>query len=273
ITLPFLLLLLDCWPLGRWGPAAPRPGVARAAFANLVREKVPLFVLAAVIALMTLDSRQRHGALVSLDAIPLSARLANALTAYGWYVYSAFCPFRLAALYPHRYANWSAAPALAGALCLLLVTRFALRDARRRPWLLTGWLWFVGALLPVIGFAQGGAQAWADRFSYWPHVGLFVAVAWGLGEGAGRWCVPRLVSGAAAALVLGGLAALTWVQVGYWSDSVTLWEHTLAVTQDNDRAHQHLAACYHKCGRQAEAEAHLSLAYRIQLQRLRRAVR
>jgi hypothetical protein len=266
MTLPCALLLLDYWPLRRWAP-----GRGRAALGRLVREKAPLFALAAASALITLAAREQHGALVSTSEVPLSARLGNALTAYGWYLSATFWPSGLAALYPHPYENWSAARALAGAGCLLGLTALALWQGRRRPWLLVGWLWFVGTLLPVIGLAQGGAQAWADRFSYWPHVGLFVAVAWGAAELAGRVRLPRPLAAAAGAVALAALAALTWVQVGYWRDSVTLWERAVAVTTDNDRAHQFLAISYQKAGRPEEAMSHLEAAARIQHRRLRLA--
>ncbi len=258
ITLPFVLLLLDRWPLGR-----------RVAPGRLVLEKVPLFALAVLFAALTLQTREQHGALVSTVTVPFSARLANALTGYGWYVLRTFWPTNLAVLYPHPYRNWSAAQALAGAAVLLGVTVLCLREARRRPYLIVGWLWFVGTLLPVMGLAQGGRQAWADRFSYWPHIGLFAAVVWGLGELAGRLRAPGSVSAVLGALVLGWLGALTWVQVGYWQDSATLWEHTLAVTRDNDQAHERLSVLYRKQGRIDEAEAHMAEANRIQVERLR----
>jgi hypothetical protein len=260
MTLPCVLLLLDYWPLGRW---APQQG--RAALGRLAWEKAPLFVLAVACALITIGAREHHGALVSVSDISLSARLGNALSAYGWYLSASFWPTRLAILYPHPHENWSAAQALAGAACLLGVTALALWQAHRRAWLLVGWLWFVGMLVPVSGLAQGGTQAWADRFSYWPHVGLFIAVAWGLGELAERARVPRLLRAAAAALVLGALAALTWAQVGHWRNSVTLWERAVAVTQDNHRAHQYLSGCYREQGRLEEAERHMNEALRIQV--------
>ncbi len=271
ITFPFVLLLLDYWPLRRFTAS---PGKSpRRVLGRLVLEKVPLFALAAGAAVLTLATRDEHGAVVPLDVIPLSARLANALTAYGWYLRTTFWPLRLAVLYPHPYHNWSAGAALAGAAMLLSVTALALWQAGRRPWLIVGWLWFVGTLVPVIGLAQGGAQAWADRFSYWPHIGLFVAAVWGAGELVGRCRVPACVVGAAGALVLGSLAALTWVQVGYWRDSLTLWEHALTVTQDNDRAHERVALCYRRRGRLAEALDHSGRAYHIQRERRNSAPR
>jgi protein O-mannosyl-transferase len=258
MTLPFVLLLLDYWPLRR--PLTPR---------RLVREKIPLFALAALFAVVTLVSRYDNGALVSLDTVSLTSRAANALTAYGWYLFTTFYPAQLAILYPHPYENWSPAAALAGAAALLSVSAFAVWQARRRPWLIVGWLWFVGSLLPVIGFAQGGKQAWADRFSYWPHVGLFVAVVWGLGELALRARVPAWLAGVAAALVVGCLGALTWVQVGYWRDTPTLWEHAVAVTGDNLVAEEHLVGYYLGRGLVDQATPHLEAARRLETDRLR----
>jgi hypothetical protein len=259
ITLPFALLLLDFWPLRRWGTATPRVLPRR-----LVREKVPLFALAAAFAVVTVVAREHHGALVSLYTLPMSARLANALASYGSYLSATFCPRGLAVLYPHPQGNWSLPPVLAGAAALLSLSALAARQARRRPWLVVGWLWFVGTLVPVIGLAQGGTQAWADRFSYWPHIGLFVAVAWGLGEIADRLRVPAPVGGAAGTLVLGSLAALTWVQLGHWRNTTTLWERAVAVTRGNHWAHQHLSMSYRKQGRLEEADFHLDTAWRIQ---------
>ena len=258
ITLPFVLLLLDYWPLRRQQP-----------FGRLVREKGPFFALAAWAAVATLTTRAQHGSVVSWDVLPLSARLANALTAYGWYVASTFCPSRLAILYPHAYRNWSVPGAVAGGTTLLVLTLLAVWQVRRRPWFLVGWLWFVGTLVPVIGLAQGGAQAWADRFSYWPHIGLFAAIVWGFGELADHCRIPALVCGTTGAVVLGSLAALTWIQVGYWKNSQTLWQHALAVTENNDHAHQHLAICYRRQGALREADAHSFEAFRIQSERRR----
>ncbi len=247
MTLPFLLLLLDYWPLGRLGTGTA--AAAAVPLGRLVLEKVPLFLLAAASAVATAVARAETGVAVSLATLPLSARLANAATAYGWYLSHTVWPRDLAVLYPHPEDHWRVLPALAGAAALLGGTLVSLWQVRRRRWLAVGWFWFVGALLPVIGLAQGGAQAWADRFVYWPHVGLFVAVVWGLGEWAARWRIPVAATGTAAALLLAALAALTWTQVGYWHDPVTLWERARAVTTGNYFACTHLANHYLKCQR------------------------
>lgn len=254
LTLPFVLLLLDWWPLRRMTPANWR---------KLVMEKIPLFLMAASIAVLTVASRNRIGVAISLDTLPLSARLANAAAAYGWYVKTTLWPTSLAVLYPHPHNNWSLTSALAGGAVLLSLTALALGQARRRPWLTCGWLWFAGALVPVLGLAQGGEQAWADRFCYWPHIGLFVAIVWSVAELAVRFRIPFWGSAAAAALVLVALAAATWHQVGYWHDTKTLWEHALAVTTDNDIAHMHLGKYHLDHGRLDESAAHLAEAVRL----------
>jgi hypothetical protein len=277
ITLPLVLLLLDYWPLRRLQPAqrtaqtANGPTLAPVPMALLVREKIPLFGLAIGMALLTLVTRTEHGSLVSVSDIPLSARLANAGTGYGWYLYRSFCPTHLAVLYPHPREHWSALSAIAGAGVLLGITSLVAWQRSRRPWLLTGWLWFVVTLLPVIGLAQGGAQAWADRFSYWPHIGLFAAVLWTVREVVHRLRIPAWAAAVPAAGLLACGSALTWVQVGYWRDSLTLWEHALTVTGDNERAQIHVSLYYRRQGRLAEAESHLAEAFRLQSQGLRGA--
>jgi len=249
VTLPFVLLLLDYWPLRRlWddpgsssNPAASSIRGARTTSTGwLLLEKVPLLILAAAVLAVTGIARLRTGMFVSLITIPLSARLGIAATGYGWYLLRTFWPMHLAALYPHPGRDWPVLPALAGFAVLAAVTLLAVWQARQRRWLVIGWLWFIGTLFLVIGLAIGGAQAWADRFSYWPHVGLFVAIAWGLGELVERRRVPAWVCGVAMSVVLGSLAALTWIQVGHWRDTLTLWTQAAAVTRDNDVAHLHL---------------------------------
>jgi tetratricopeptide (TPR) repeat protein len=269
ITLPFVLLLLDYWPLRRmfsaWGMPATEttPIGAPASLGRLVVEKLPLFVLAAAVSIVTLVARSKTDAIVPLSDIPLSARLANAVTAYGWYLYHTFWPLDLAVLYPHPGRNWSVAGVVAGGGALLALSALAIGQALRRRWLFVGWFWFIGVLFPVIGLAQGGSQAWADRFSYWPHIGLFVALVWALAELVDRLSMPRPVPAAAGAVVVGCLGVLTWIQIGFWRDTPTLWERVLAVTVDNDLAHAHLGQYYEAHGQLDRAESHLSEALRL----------
>jgi hypothetical protein len=271
ITLPFVLLLLDYWPLRRWGQTAAggEPIKPQMRFGRLVMEKALLFLLATAVAALTQSSREGHGSMVSFSVISLSARLANALSSYGSYLTATVYPCGLAILYPHPHDNWSIRQVLVGTGLLAGLTALSLWQARRRPWLIVGWLWFVGMLFPVIGFSQGGAQGWADRFSYWPHIGLFVAIVWGAGDLAERLGIGPVVTAVLSAILLAGLTTLTWFQVETWRDAETVWEHALAVTENNDRAHEHLAQCYLRQGRRQEAEAQMEAAARIQMKRLR----
>ncbi len=252
VTLPLVLLLLDYWPLrtrpySRFGP---------------VLEKIPLLLLAVAIILVTLLMHHNYGADVPLDVVSLSARVANVFAAYGWYLLHTLWPQQLCVFYPHPQGNWSAAAVAAGVATLVLITGLGIWQARQRPWLLVGWLWFVITLVPVIGLTQSGMQAWADRFTYWPHIGLFIAVVWGLAELTERLHIPVLVTCPVTALVLVGLACATWVQVGYWRDTPTLWQRVLAVTHDDRLAHPNLGLYYLEHGQLDQAETHLSAALR-----------
>lgn len=277
ITFPFVLLLLDYWPLSRMRVKAfarkevDGTRLGQVSFRQLLIEKTPLFLLSAAVAIATIYAHDSHSAWTPVGSLSFTARLANALTAYGWYLSTTFFPFRLAVLYLHSYENWSPLSALAGGGILLAVSWISWRQAARRPWLIVGWLWFVGTLLPVIGFAQGGRQAWADRFSYWPHIGLFVAVVWELAEWIKHFRVPasfyRLVG--TAALVC--LVTLTWRQVGCWRNNFTLWSQVLAVTRENDQAHEYLGRYYSGRGEREKAQSHFAEAVRIQTQRLQRS--
>jgi tetratricopeptide (TPR) repeat protein len=251
MTLPFVLLLLDYWPLRRTAPV------------RLALEKLPLLALAAACAVITLLSREASGGGVSLERLPLSARLANAGTAYGWYLLHTVWPGRLTVLYLHPVNDWSPWAVGAGVGALVSLTVLAVWQRRRRPWLLVGWLWFAGSVVPVIGLTQGGDQAWGDRFTYWPHIGLFIAAIWGLAELVERLHLRAAVSGTVGALVLGCLGALTWLQAGYWHDTETLWEHALTVSDANHRAHCNLGLYDFGHGRLDAAEGHFAEAVHL----------
>lgn len=218
VTLPFALLLLDVWPLDRLRLGWRRLGV----------EKLPLLALSAVSSVITL--RYQETSLAPLDAVPWSLRVANAVVSYAAYLGKLFWPRDLAVFYPIEPAisPWKTAGA---ALLLIAITAFALWRARREPWLLTGWLWFLGTLVPVIGLVQVGRQAMADRYAYIPSIGLFLAVVWTV-DGLGRQ--HRALLAAAAGVVILALAALTRTQIGYWADSATLFRHALAATDDGN---------------------------------------
>ncbi len=261
VTVPFLLLLLDGWPLGRLtGPAG---GFDGRRLLRAVREKLPLFFLAAVSCLMTLRAQSTGGAMVSLERVAVSDRVANALVAYLVYLRKFLWPSDLAVFYPHSGAQlplWK--PLLAAAL-LLGATLLALRAGLRRGYLAVGWLWFLGMLVPTLGLVQVGSQAFADRYMYLPLAGLALALAWGV-EGAvgSRGRRGALLAGAAL-LVVALLAGVTRAQLRHWRDSLSLFSHALEVTDENHIAHAFLGAAYAERGQVAETIGHYREAVRI----------
>ncbi|MEB2286374.1 MAG: hypothetical protein B6D46_09240 [Polyangiaceae bacterium UTPRO1] len=255
VTLPCVLLLLDFWPLGR---AAAGSG---AAWRALVREKLPLFALAAAASAVTLAAQQRAGALSTLAAAPIDYRVANALLSYVAYLRKIVWPSDLAVFYPPR-EHLSAWAALAAAALLAAITVLVVRAARRTPYLLVGWLWYLGTLVPVIGLVRHGDQAMADRFTYLPSIGLFVMAAWG-GQAlaaAARRRVPSWLIVVAGGLALVAAAAATSRQLGYWRDSLTLFSRALVVDPNNYLAHGNLGIALDALGRHAEATAHFEHA-------------
>jgi len=270
LTMPFVLLLLDFWPLGRvpfWTAAAP--GAGRPRWTRLLLEKLPFFLLVIMVAQETTATRTSAG----LGALPFTESVMNALSGYGWYVCTTLWPSSLAVVYPHPRDDWSWKAVLTGAGLLISVTMLALRNVRQRPWLAVGWFWFVGTLFPVIGFAQGGPQAWADRFSYWPHIGFFVALVWTATEVGARFGIPARVARAFWALVFISCVVCSVIQVGYWRDSVTLWERAIAVTKGNLYAHERLGISYRRVDRAAEADAQQLEALKINRARVARSTR
>jgi Tfp pilus assembly protein PilF len=243
VTLPCTLLLLDYWPLGRWRRAHD--------LWPLVREKLPLFALVAISSVVTWRVQSAAGAVI---ALPLANRLGHVLVTYVAYLGKTLWPAHLAAMYSHPGADAPGA-VLLSTLVLALVTAAVVVERRRRPFLLVGWLWYLGTLVPVIGLVQVGVAAMADRFTYVPLVGIFVAVAWVVP--AVR--EPRLVA-AAAAVVLAVLALRARDQVHVWHDSATLFTHALAVDEANPLAHVNLAVVLDERGDLDGANAHLERA-------------
>jgi len=237
VTLPFLLLLLDWWPLGRYR-ANPSPGVAappagpRSA-ASLLAEKIPLFALATASSFITARAQQSADYVQSLDRYSFPTRVANALVAYAQYLRKTVWPDDLAVPYGHPGENLPLAQVLIAVLLLGALTYILFAAARRAPYLATGWLWFGGMLVPVVGLVQVADQAMADRYTYLPLVGVFVALAWGSAE---LWKRVAPARGALAATWGGAVllcAGLTFVQCGYWRDDARLLTHAVAANPGN----------------------------------------
>jgi tetratricopeptide (TPR) repeat protein len=253
VTLPFVLLLLDVWPLGRLGESS---------FARLALEKAPLFALVFVSSVVTFLAQRAEGAVQPLQTYSFGVRLANALVAYVAYIGKAFFPARLSPYYPHPGEGLPLWQALAAFVALAGATFLAVALARRSErlrFLPVGWLWYLGTLVPVIGLVQVGQQAMADRYTYLPYIGLSIVVAFGLAEIVKRG--PVLVAIGAACLV--AMAVTASAQVRIWRDSVTLFEHTLRVTDQNALAHINLGIAYLNRRRLEDAERELANAIEI----------
>jgi tetratricopeptide (TPR) repeat protein len=232
VVLPLLLLLLDWWPLGRFGPRGVPPGEARRA----VVEKTPLFALALISGVVTLAAQSRVGAVASLRVFPLPARLGNALLSCGAYLGDLFLPRDLSVFYPHPADTMPWGRVGLAALVLAAISFAAWRLRRVAPYAAFGWLWYLVALLPVIGILQVGSQARADRYLYLPLVGISLAVVWGAADLARRSPRSRVPATLAIAAALALLARSAHRQAGYWRDSGTLWEHALAVDPESETA-------------------------------------
>ncbi len=263
ITLPFVLLLLDYWPLRRVRSAKMETGVMLPTFSwwRLVVEKLPLLALSAASAVITMQAQQAGGAIRTTTEVSFGARIATAIWAYAMYLWKMVWPARLAPMYPHPGGSLAAWQVMVAAAVLIAVSAIVWRFRARR-YLLVGWLWFLGTLVPVIGLVQVGEAAMADRYAYIPLIGIFVMIAFGVAdwtkeEKLGFW--PAI----AAAAILIGLALATHRQIGYWQSNTDLWSHTLAVTENNFVAENNLGGALILEGKEEEAHAHFQAAARI----------
>lgn len=253
VTLPFLFLLLDYWPLRRIQFPPLKLSV------RLIHEKIPFFALSFLSSVVTFYVQKEVGAVSSLTHISLMARLANAVVSYCRYLLKTFWPVDLAVLYPLReVAIWQS---LSAALFLAFVTVVAIRVASRHPYFVTGWFWFLGTLVPVIGLVQVGSQSMADRYSYVPLIGIFIALIWGIHEFT-KTAKPLAIILSAIAIV--ACAVGSRIQVQYWQNAVTIFERALAVTKDNFTAHLNLGVMLGKRGNVSESIEHYRAALKLQ---------
>ena len=262
VTLPFTLLLLDYWPLRRLvPPLRRRSGVLK----GLLWEKAPFFLMSAASCVITIVAQRSGGAVVKLGEYGFFGRLANAALAYVGYLRKTFWPSSLAVFYPHPRTGLATWSVCASFLLLAGATVLAVRLAKRAPYLTFGWFWYLGTLVPVIGFVQVGSQAMADRYTYMPLIGVFIAIAWGLAGLAEKIPRMRLAAPCMAAASLAVLLPVARVQTGHWNNSVVLFQHALAVTPDNYLAHDSLglALAFGKEDRIPEAIEHFRQALRI----------
>jgi tetratricopeptide (TPR) repeat protein len=268
VTLPFVLLLLDYWPLQRvsgFGFQARQPGYAKLEtrnFRQLLIEKIPFLLLAAADCVPTMVS-QKH-AIVAVRDLTYTWRVGNALEAYVSYLGRMVCPVGLALGYPRPAIHLSVWMVGWSLLVLFFISAGVMAGRRKHPYLLVGWLWYLGMLIPVIDNMQAGINTRADRYTYLPQIGLYILVAWGAVELCGAWRHRRAVLGSAAGVILAGLLAGAYVQTTYWKNNVTLWTHSLACTSEHSVAHNNLGVALAAQGKWAEAIQHYEQALQLE---------
>jgi Flp pilus assembly protein TadD len=274
VTLPFLLLLLDYWPLNRLMPqtitAAGRRGKSAPASDNpptlyrIIIEKIPFFILASISSVITFLVQRSGGAVSNIDVVSMNDRIANAFLSYAEYMGKMFWPQNLAVFYPLNPAGsipfWQIA---ACALLLLVISVLVVRFGRNQRYLFLGWFWFVGTLIPVIGIVQVGSQAYADRYTYISYIGLFIMLAWLAPQLLSKLPQRKIVLGLSMVLVLTALGICAHRQVGYWKNGITLFSHAIKATRNNYVAYNNLGLAYNDIGRAAEAMEDFKQAIKI----------
>jgi tetratricopeptide (TPR) repeat protein len=275
VTLPCVLLLLDYWHLRRlrWGgqgkgEISPQHRLLKSthkqsSFWLLFAEKIPLFILAAIVCAITYIIQQKGGVVSGLESVPLSHRLANAVIAYATYIEKLIWPSRLAVFYPHPGGNFSMLRLVTSAVLLTAVSVCCIYFSRSRKYLMTGWLLFLGVLVPVIGLIQAGAQGRADRYMYITMVGLLIMVVWAAGDIFAKWRYKKIAAIFSSAIIVSAAVATTSLQLRHWQDSATLFSHTLNVTQNNYVIHNNYANLLRDSGKIDEAIEHYTKCIQI----------
>ena len=262
VTLPFTLLLLDFWPLSRFKQKTYRIQTSACRIPiSLIWEKVPLFALSVVSSIITFSIQHQGGAVASLESIPLTMRISNALVSYVSYIIKMFWPIKLAFFYP--YHKLPIGNVLLSGILLLCISALILFAARRLPYLVTGWLWYLGTLVPVIGLVQTGSQGMADRYTYVPLIGLFIIIAWGLRDISAKWQRQKILLPIFSGIALVLFMICTWFQAEHWQNGITIFKHTLDVTKNNCVANCELGHALMRNGKLDEAVVQLYKALKI----------
>ena len=263
VTLPFVLLLLDFWPLQRFVETKPAdPEYKWSLIYPLLWEKVPLFVLAILSSIVTYIAAQKGGFMQSLEILPMSIRIGNVFISYIAYIGKMIWPRNLAVYYPYPelLVPWQV---LGSVLLLIAITVVVIWRTRKFPYLAAGWLWYIGTLVPVIGIVQAGVQTVADKYTYIPLIGLFIMVAWGVPDLLKKWNYRKEILLTSSALSILCLSIITWTQVGYWQNNITLYDHALKVTDDNWLIHNARGVAYSGLGNYRQAIEDFSKAIEI----------
>jgi len=261
VTLPFVLLLLDYWPLKRFNMSLSKSNNNPFTM-GLVLEKIPLFFLTVISSLITFITQEKGGAVASIVVLPLDVRAANALVSYLLYLWKMICPQNLAVFYPYP-ETIPKVLIISAFLTMVLILSLGVYFRKKYPYVISGWLWYLGTLVPVIGLIQIGEQSMADRYVYIPMIGIYIIIVWGVSDCFGKFRYKTAVLGIIGVAVCVGLALTTRAQVLLWKNSMTLLEHTIKVTDNNYMIHNNLGIAYAKAGRYDEAAKNLSAALQI----------
>ena len=251
VTIPFVLLLLDFWPLKRFQyqrniyfKSEEAYGDVKRKNRRIILEKIPLFIPVILSCIVTFFAQKSEGAVKAIWALPMKYRIENAVVSYVSYVLKAIWPHKLAVFYPHpgnTLLSWQIA---GGALMIVAACYLAIRSAKKYPYIPVGLFWYLGTLVPVIGLVQVGDQAMADRYTYIPLIGVFIIVAWGASDFFKKWHNQKIYLGISAAIILVALASKTFLQLNTWKNGITLFEHAVSVTENNYQAHNNLGTAY-----------------------------
>ena len=272
VTLPFTLLLLDYWPLDRFrfghtndleSNGLSSTGFQKSALSRLILEKIPFIGLAIISSIVTVIAQQKGGAVMPFDAISLKYRIANALVSYITYIGKMIWPGHLAVFYPHPGITLPIWQVVAAILFLLSISFITVLAVRRFPYLAVGWLWYLGTLMPVIGIVQVGGQALADRYTYIPLIGLFIIFAWGTADFVKKWRYKNIFLFTSAGAILLYFIVFTRLQVSHWSDSISLFEHTIKITNNNYIAYNNIGIALVKKGKVEDAIEYYRKALKI----------
>jgi Tfp pilus assembly protein PilF len=270
VTLPFILLMLDFWPLGRLclirdtrNAVTGQQTNEKLGIFRLIWEKVPFFALAVGSSVVTFIVQEHGGAVVLLKVYSIQTRIINAFVSYTEYIVNMVWPVKLTVLYPHPGNSLPPWKGVVAGLALVLITVLVIRKARKIPYLAVGWFWYIVTLIPVIGIVQVGSQAMSDRFTYITLIGLFVIIAWGANDLLSKWLRRKILLGTLTAILLPVLIVLTWKQVQHWKNNITLYEHTLKHTSNNVIIHNNLGLALYKQDRTEEAVEHYLQALRL----------
>jgi len=263
VTLPFVLLLLDFWPLSRFQSTAQgNRYFSYKTIAGLVWEKLPLFALSAISCIVTFFVQKHGEAVVPLEIFPLKVRIASAFISYISYIEKTIWPQNLALFYPYP-KFLPLGKAIVSVSLLLCISVLAFRAIKKFPYLATGWLWYLGTLVPVIGLVQVGSQSMADRYTYIPLIGIFIIMAWGIADISARWQNRKILLALSSVLVLAPILICTWFQAHYWQNSKTIFTHTINITKNNSVAHYGLGIAFDHLGKLNEAILHYNKALKI----------